>query len=161
MLRPSPYSAGLVDSYINKLCKYIVGLHPDGGETVEEFCIRRSSAVKQKRQDVHFDIRKRWALKLTTWMEHVYRHPDDPAYALIQCQNDEWLREERREATTLHSARDEDAGLTRTRAGPGAPIRWGHQWVECVFISAMGWNNESRSKAASRERAEIVQIFLS
>ena len=51
------------------------------------------------------------------------------------------------------------AGVTGTRAGRGKPLRWAEGWVAALRDN-MGLDNETNSKAQTRERAVLVQIML-
>ena len=157
MLKPSPHAAENLETYLNRFCKYVVGLRPDGSEDREAFAKRRNSAVASLKRETKFDVRARWALKLATWVEHMYRHPQKPAYQFIHVQTDDWLREQRRSIGKFGKSRSEDAGETATRAGPGTPHRWGSKWVEFVAESEYGWQNPDKSKSDSRLRAELIR----
>ena len=56
-----------------------------------------------------------------------------------------------------------DGGVSRsatgTRAGPGKPFRWSGGWVSAIR-GALGWANPERCKAATRERAALVETIL-
>ena len=161
-LRPSVAVAEKFDAQINKLARYIVGAVPRSEETKDRFCIRRNSEVARVKNLAGFDFRGRWGLKLATWVEHIHRHPESPAFALLESQDDSWLRERRIDVGMFGSARSIHSGETRTRES-GSVLRWGSVWIEKVqFLSDDGWNNPSSCKTLSRSRADlIVRLFLS
>ena len=156
-MRPTVTCADKLDAFVNKFNRYIVGLRPSVGQTVESFCRDWNRAVTRLRDEVGFDMRFRWSLKLATWVEHLHRHHDHPGYSFLQCQTDDWLRERRRDVGRFSVLRNEDAGATQTRAGPGFPNRWGSCWLALVGDTEQGWNNASRAKTESKRRETIIQ----
>ena len=161
-IRPTASSAQQLDACINKLCRFVVGLKPCLGETAESFVRRRNSAISRQKSAVKFDLRLRLAQRLASWVEHCRRHPQSPACLCLDAQDDSWLRERRVEMGRFSNSRTLHAGETGTRSGGGFPHRWGSGWVEFVGESELGWDNPTRSKCLTRQRAEIIKNqFLS
>ena len=100
-----------------------------------------------------------WAISLARWVEHLRRHVDCPAFLLLSVQDDLWLQTIR--ALQLAAFTDESvrAGRTRTRAGRGKPVRWGHFWIDAVE-EAFGWENLTRDRGDTRVRANAIYAFL-
>ena len=57
----------------------------------------------------------------------------------------------------MGGSRTEEAGETGTRAGPGAPNRWGQRWLEFIQESDLGWANPDRLRSASKSRAKLLR----
>ena len=130
-------------------------------ETPEAFCIRRNRATANAKASAGIDIKFRFAYKLATWLEHVYRHKAFPSYRMLQCQDNNWLRQRRRSVGKFGSSRSLDHGETATRSGPGPPLRWAGVWVEEMSDRAGGWENAARSKEISKSRAlHLKQHYL-
>ena len=84
------------------------------------------------------------------------RHPTSPGTLLLLSQDDAWLRERRRAVGMFGQSRTESRGETRTMAGAGLPIRYGHKWIEYVDAES-GWNNPHKTKQLSKNRAELIR----
>ena len=158
-LKPSVALASRLDSSLNKLIKFIVGVRPLLGESPAEFCKRRNRVVASEKTRAKFDMRLKWAKKLTTWVEHLHRHPENVSLSLTQTQDDSWLRERRREAGGFGASRSEHRGATNTRAGCGVPIRWGERWLEDIgSLGSTGpWENPSKSIPITMLRANALR----
>ena len=68
LMRPTLTCAEKLDTCVNRLCRFIVGMRPIAGQDVEAFCRDRNRKVASLRQEVEFDLRYKWSLKLVTWM---------------------------------------------------------------------------------------------
>lgn len=73
-----------------------------------------------------------WARKVILWVEHLWRHKEHPAFSLLCCQDDEWLRHVRALSGSVSSFGTVEAGSLGLRGGPGKPIRWGQGWLERI-----------------------------
>ena len=124
-------------------------------ETVDGFVIRRNRAIAVARNEGGGSLRERWGLKLVSWVEHVYRHPESVACQLLQTQDDDWLRTMRILAGRTGVHHNMYAGETRTRTAGIAPQRWGENWVDFVRWEK-GWDNPARSKALTKARARLL-----
>ena len=154
-LRPSKKTGSQLEGFHNRFVCRILGVDKLAEEDLATFVRRRNSLVSSFKRENKIDIRARWALKLVTWVEHVFRHRERPAFSLLACQNDDWLRTQRALAGNMSGNRGLDAGATSTRSGRGAPIRWGSHWIE--FIQQLhGWGNLSRDKQQSCLRASSL-----
>ena len=48
-----------------------------------------------------------------------------------------------------------------TRASPGLPMRWGDKWLEFVGAHHGGWENPTRNKSLTKQRAATLrQVFV-
>ena len=129
-------------------------------DSAAAFCARRNSEVSKRKQRAGLELRKRWALKLVTWVEHLHRHPSHPGMAMLNSQSDEWLRERRHEAGHFNSARTVHAGETRTRSGAGTPNRWCSRWLETIAFSEDGWPNPQKNKRFSEQKANFLFLHF-
>ena len=100
---------------------------------------RRTSEIAQLEESCHFDVRSRWALRLVSWVEHMFRHKSSPSFQFLDVQTDAWLRQQMREAGMSSTSGTVHGGATNTKSGPGNPLRWCHRWVEHVAFSEEGW----------------------
>ena len=160
-IKPTINAAERFDSHINKLARFIVKVQLQAGDDRETFCRRRNSQIARFRKLAEFDFRCRWGLKLATWVEHLHRHRESPAFALLTTQDDAWLRQRRMEVGMFGKSRGLYSGETRTKA-LGTVQRWGTSWLERVRdLHEHGWDNPTRIKAHSQSRAHtIVSNFL-
>ena len=160
-LRPSVSVADKFEAQINKLARFIVGVRPRFEETKARFVVRRNSEVARNKVLAGFDFRSRWGYKLATWVEHINRHPKSPAFALLESQDDFWLRERRVEVGKFGVSRSVHSGETRTRQ-PGSVLRWGSTWIEKIrLLDDDGWENPTKCKSLSKRRAHLVtRLFL-
>ena len=94
-LRPVVSVAEKFEAHINKLARFVVGVRPLLEDTKAQFSIRRNSEIARYKSLAGFDFRGRWGYKLATWVEHIHRHPESPAFALLESQDDSWLRQRR------------------------------------------------------------------
>ena len=129
--RPVSAAAAALEAAFNRILFRIVAVKPESDETPARFCKRRNSMIAELKRDHGLCVRTRWALRLISWVEHMYRHPETFAFQLVITQDDEWLRMQRASVGSSIFA-----GFTRTRAGPGCPLRWGTNWLEAV---GEGW----------------------
>ena len=159
-LKPSATTADHLEARFNKLCHLIVGLQPVSDDTAASFCTRRNRNLTYLKLEARVDVRFRFAYKVVTWLEHLTRHKDLPAYSFLISQTDEWLREKRYAAGSFGKSRNADAGATNTRTHPGFLVRWGSGWLEAMTSRAGGWENARKSKATSKERAQLLVDLL-
>ena len=135
----------------------MVNLSPHQYSSAESYVVARNKIISDLKASCSFDISARWAFKVVTWTEHMYRRPLLPSFLLLACQDDQWLRTCRFLASSLTEGRSFEAGATGTRSSPGKPSRWSEKWLEFVG----DWENPNRSKALSKERAsQIVANFM-
>ena len=71
-----------------------------------------------------------WLKKIVAWLEHLWRHKENPAYKVLVCQDDDWLRHARALSGRSRWHGTVEAGALCLRGGPGRPIRWGQGWME-------------------------------
>ena len=110
-------------------------------------------------REVGAEVRRRWAYKVVTWIEHLRRHPDTVGCRFSEIQNDEWLRSQRLSVGMFGISRSLEAGETRTRSGAGYPIRSGANWLEALSKDG-GLRNPERSKSVSKANADILFQFM-
>ena len=101
----------------------ILGVERSSTEDVGSFVIRRNAEVASFKREGKINIRARWALKLASWVEHIYRHPEQPAFALLDCQNDLWLWTMRALGGNRCDSNDVDA----VKSWPWLPYEMGFQ----------------------------------
>ena len=159
-MRPNKTHGERLEAYNNKFLFRIIGYRPAEGETVRSFCVRRNHAVRQLKLDAKIDVRRRWIYKVTTWIEHLRRHPSCIGNILLNSQGDEWLRERRRRVGKFGRSRTEDAGETATRSVGGFPHRYASTWLEAMDTSSSGFCNPLRSKSKSHENANSLYEFI-
>ena len=94
------------------------------------------------------DSSEHWIHRITTWIEHCQRHTSAPAALLLSCQDPLWLQTLRALAGSFERFGSIDAGATRTRGGPGKPIRYLGPWH-----AALDFRNPARDKAQTRATA--------
>ena len=111
------------------------------------------------RDNANLGVTSQWALCLVRWLEHLKRHPDIPAAALLEVQDDVWLQTIRALTSGDVSPSSLVGGRTGTRSGPGKPIRWSESWVK-VLEDTSGIANPLRDKGVTRERAQMVEAIL-
>ena len=99
------------EAQINKLARFIVGVKPRFGETRASFAIRRNSEVARHKSVAGFDFRGRWGYKLATWVEHIHRHAESPAFVLSESQDDFCLRKRRIEVGMFGISRSVSQGF--------------------------------------------------
>ena len=155
-LRPSKVVGDSLEAANNRILCRIANIHRLQHETLDAYVVRRNGLVRDLRQEAQLSIRDRWGLKLTCWIEHLFRHKDGPNFQLIQEQDDLWLQTMRCLAGGLGRTRSEFSGSTCTRAHAGSPLRWGERWVEAVGREGDGWENPNRAKELTRKRACIL-----
>ena len=144
------------NAYSNRFIARMIKFRMQADESLGTYMGRRNAAVARFKCACDFEFRFRWAYKLTTWVEHLYRNQECLPFILVKCQDDMWLRTCRLLAGGLESSRSLDAGATNTRTAPGAPSRWAETWVDFMQNLDGGWENSQRSKACSKERASIL-----
>ena len=111
-LRPTKEAGDSLEGYHNKFVCRILGVERESNENIDAFVIRRNAEVANFKRAGKVDIRFRWAMKLATWVEHIYRHPECLAFSILACQNDEWLRLQRALAGGFSRFRNVEAGAT-------------------------------------------------
>ena len=145
-----------LEAYFNKFDHRIVGLPKHVGEPVSSFVIRLNSVTSWFESDAKIDVRFRHALKLVTWVEHMYRHKEMPPFKLLCSQSDGWLETCRYLIGQFGASRTPEAGETGTRAEAEVPLRWAAGWVERMASREGGWENAVRAKGVSLERAQFL-----
>ena len=115
--------------------------------------------VAELRDRCNLKISEQWSLALVRWLEHLKRHPANPASLLLDVQTDLWVETMRALRWTVSTHPSLRGGGTGTRSGPGKPIRWAEHWVDALH-AAFGLENPTRDKALSRQRAQLVQAML-
>ena len=91
---------------------------------------------------------------LSSWIEHMYRHPLDPPFRSYATQNNEWLRQ-RRAAHASHSGVSIEAGRTYTRQVSGFPNRFQQR----VF-DKIDFNNPDKNKSKTKSNANLLHVFV-
>ena len=162
-IRPSLTSDSELEAYFNKFLHRIVRLRRlSDEETAEAFAIRRNTATARLKEELKINVKFQHALKLVTWVEHLYRHKSSPSFSLLTSQDDAWLETCRCLVANFSSSRTAFAGATGTRSGAGFPRRWGGGWLASVSAELGGWENPRKDKAISKGRASfLVQHFMS
>ena len=155
-LRPSAHAGEHMEAYSNKLVSRMAKIPTLADDTPASYKIRKNSYVARMKQTCAFDFRYRWAYKLTTWTEHLYRHKDAPSFLLVRSQDDEWLRTCRMLMGSFGAHRSLEGGSTGTRSSSGFPVRWGERWLEFIEKEGGGWENPNRSKSISKSRAYLL-----
>ena len=154
-LRPTIASASSLVRYHNRICIRIAQVRRDSGDDIAEFVVRRNKFVAEQKSLARIDISLRFAYKCVTWVDHLARHLESVQSQLLECQGDSWLRDQRQ----LMNSQSLFAGATGTRAQAGFPKRWGERWVDFLG-DAGGWDNPSKSKRISTERAQILRAHF-
>jgi len=159
MWTPSCSAARMVEGWHNLILQRIMRVRSQAGEPSDNFCRRRNRAVATARDNANLGVTSQWALCLVRWLEHLKRHPDIPAAALLEVQDDVWLQTIRALTSGDVSPSSLVGGRTGTRSGPGKPIRWSESWVK-VLEDTSGIANPLRDKGVTRERAQMVEAIL-
>ena len=151
------------ESHFNKFVHRILRVrrlsHEEGADA---FVIRRNAATTHLKAELKIDVKFQHALKLVTWVEHVYRHKGSPAFSVLTSQDDAWLETCRYLVGNFSASRTAFAGATGTRIGAGFPRRWGAGWLAGVSVEFDGWENPRKDKAISKARASfLVQHYMS
>ena len=140
-----------VDAVMNKFIALIVGMRPREDETAKQFAVRRNKSLARTTSDGDLRCSRHWAYKVTTWLEHCQRHQNQPSGRLLRCQDPEWLRHQRALAGGVHLFGTADAGVTRTRAGPGKPVRYLGLWYDLL-----NFDNPCQDRGQSKETANLL-----
>ena len=135
--RPALKAASEIESAHNNILRRIIFVQSRQDDTAASFVLRRNSLIAHIKSRNKLCIRSRWAFRLVSWEEHLYRHQDSFAFKLLVAQDDEWLRIQR----LLSGSPSVDAGTTGTRDGRGYPMRWGAGWLDAVGMACGGWEN--------------------
>jgi len=144
-----------LEAYYNKFVHRILRIQPLDAESARAYCIRRNRLTADIKQQCNINVRFRWCVRVTTWLEHLFRHPDGVGFVLLLVQDAEWLRSKREECRGSGVSRTIDAGEARTRAGPGAPLRFCDTWFE--RLKSFGYfENPQRSREISKETANSL-----
>ena len=157
LLSPAVKTAESLEASCNKIIKFIAGVRRLDGDDAKSFVLRRNSVVSDLKHNCGFDIRSRWAIRIVSWVEHMFRHQDRPSFQFLNVQTDPWLRERRREAGLSGPSRTLRGGATNTRHGPGAPLRWGNTWFEHILFSETGWHNPTKMRSQTKFNAEFLR----
>ena len=159
-IRPVKRNILQLESVLNKFTAKVLTIRPEDQEDPRAFAIRRNREVRSCKHEFDFSITDRYCMKITSWMEHLLRHPERPCKRLLDCQSSLWLRFRRIMIGMFGQRRSQDAGETRTRAGPGVPLRWAGRWIEEVGERVGGWENPNRDKSRTREHAKLLKEWL-
>ena len=116
---------------------------------------RRNLLASGLKRRVGAEVRRRWAYKVVTWIEHLRRYPDSIGCQFLGIQDDNWLRSQRLRVGMFGASRTLDAGETRTRSGAGYPIRFCANWLDKLSENE-GLCNPERSKSVSRANADAL-----
>ena len=156
LISPAVKTAEAIEASCNKFAKFIAGVRRLETDDARSFVTRRNSVVASLKRDCSFDIRSRWAIRIVSWVEHMFRHQDRPSFHFLNSQTDPWLRARRREAGLSGLSRTLRGGATNTRCGPGAPLRWGNIWFEYILFTETGWHNPTKDKSQTRLNADLL-----
>ena len=138
------------------LCMYFCGFRPLPNESKECFCQRRNHLASILKRGLGAEVRRRWAYKVATWIEHLRRHPESIGCRFLSIQDDAWLRSQRLQAGKFSMFRSLDGGATETRAGAGYPIRFAAMWLEALSENG-GLSDPERYRSISKANAD--QLF--
>ena len=98
-------------------------------------------------------------MKLISWIEHLRRHPECLQSCFLDVQDDFWLRERRALVGGLGASRSIFAGATRTRSGPGFPLRFFSKWLEeCDSQDRI--ENPCKAKMVTQQHADHLFRFI-
>ena len=158
-MRPCKKHGCDLESFHNKILCRILKLRPSADETAELFVRRRNRTVRQCKDSSDIDVRRRWSLRIVSWVEHLFRHQETLGFKFLSVQDDLWLQTCR----ILANSGSELAGHTRARSGPGKPLRWSTGWLEKVGSVELedvgcGWENPGRSQQVTRRRADVLHF---
>ena len=159
-IRPCRTTGVELDAYFNKFIRRMVKLVPQPDENADTFCRRRNRTIQSVKLDNNLDVKLRLCLKITTWLEHLLRHPDSIGHKFLLIQDGLWLRTIRYLVSNTSNLAIVDAGRTGTRSGPGPPIRFLDCWFEPLFEQGC-FVNPMRCKRTSKEYAQRLydQVF--
>ena len=93
--------------------------------------------------------------KVATWVEHLWRHKSSYNYMLLQLHDDLWLRTMRALADPSFSHGSIERGATRSRSGPGVPLRWASGWLEQLGAGG-GWDNPNKCKRLTQAKVDSL-----
>ena len=150
-LRPCRQHGDSLEAYFNKFVRWIVHLPPRHDENAHDFCVRRNRAICKLKKEARVDVRFRWCLRVVTWMEHLFRHPDSCGFLCLEVQDSAWLRSRRE-----HMG---GTGARGTRSGPGCPARFTDSWFEPLKRSGC-FDNLTRSQKQSKESANLLYTLV-
>ena len=159
-IRPCKSNLDALEASSNKLLRSIVGARPSSDDSPETFCIRRNKLISTLKEECSFGIRKRFCYKIVTWVEHLWRHKESHLYKLLYIHDDCWLRTMRVLVNPSCAHGFYESGATRTRSGPGAPLRWGAGWLERLSAGGGGWENPSKCKRSSWDKANALYAMI-
>jgi hypothetical protein len=159
MWTPSRTASKIVEGWHNLILQRIVRVAFEEGESRERFCRRRNQVVACHREQFRLAVSLEWSLSLVRWVEHLHRHPDLPSAVLLTVQDDTWMQIARGVNWTPSQDGSLRAGSTRTRAGPGKPIRWAENWLDALRAEH-GLDNAARSRKTTKRRAAFLRISL-
>lgn len=129
-------------------------------ERAASFCFRRNRNLTSLKLETSIDVRFCFVYRVVTWREHLTRHKELPAYSFLISETDERLREQGTRLVVLESLgtpRREQQTLTLTQ---DFLCVGGLGWLEAMTSRAGGWENARRSKATSKERAQLLVDFV-
>ena len=158
MWTPNKTAAKLVEGWNNQILQRILKVAYVEGESRERFCKRRNRIVASERERLGLAVSQEWALSLVRWVEHLRRHPELPAAILLTVQDDLWMQISRGLNWTPSRDASLRSGATRTRSGPGKPIRWAELWLEALQTE-QGWDNANRSRKLTKQRADFLRNY--
>ena len=141
--------------FIRRICAF----RPLPNESKACFCQRRNYLASILKRELGAEVRRRWAYKVATWIEHLRRHPESIGCNFFDIQDDTWLRSQRLQAGKFSMFRSLDVGATETRAGAGYPIRFAAKWLEALSENG-GLSNPERSKSISKANADQLFQFV-
>ena len=117
------------------------------------FCRRRNRVIQTIKFENKLNVKLQLCFKVTTWLEHLLRHPNSIGCQFLFVQDRLWFRTTRMLTGNMSLSVSVDAGRTGARSGPGAPIRFLDNWFE--QLSEQGcFVNANRCKRTSKAHAE-------
>ena len=157
-MRPNTRNGQLLEADFNVFVRRICAFRPLPGESQATFCSRRNHLASILKREVGAEVRRRWAYKVVTWVEHLRRHPESLGCTFLEIQDDSWLRSQRLKVGKFGGSRSLESGETATRAAAGYPIRFASKWLEALSADG-GLTNPERSKTLSKANAHRLFEF--
>ena len=144
-----------LDANQMKVVRRMIKMARDPADSDSGFARKRNRAASQAVAKYGVIWSELWVKKTVSWVEHLWRHKESPAYALLQCQDDDWLRHARALSGRSLVHGTVDSGFLGLRGGPGKPIRWGQGWLERINP-----NNNAKDPTISRENFTKVLTMV-